>query len=46
MEAVRRSGEPLSLIAVDCGFADQAHMSRAIRRLANTTPGALRRLAA
>ena len=46
MEAVRRSSEPLSLVAQDCGFADQAHMSRAIRSLANTTPGALRRLAA
>ncbi len=46
MAAVRHSGEPLSFIAVDSGFADQAHMSRAIRSLANTTPGALRRLAA
>jgi AraC-like DNA-binding protein len=46
MAAVRASAEPLSLIAQDCGFADQAHMNRAIRSLANTTPGALRRLAA
>jgi AraC-like DNA-binding protein len=46
MDAVRRSAEPLSHIAVDSGFADQAHMSRAIRRLANTTPRVLRRLAA
>jgi AraC-like DNA-binding protein len=46
MAAVRVSGAPLSAVAQDCGFADQAHMSRAIRRLANTTPGALRRLAA
>ena len=46
MQSVRASSEPLSLVAQDCGFADQAHMSRAIRSLANTTPGALRRLAA
>jgi AraC-like DNA-binding protein len=46
MEAVRHSNAPLSLIAADSGFADQAHMSRAIRSLANTTPRALRRLAA
>lgn len=46
MQRVRASREPLSLVAQDCGFADQAHMSRAIRSLANTTPGALRRLAA
>jgi AraC-like DNA-binding protein len=43
---VRASAEPLSLIAQDCGFADQAHMSRAIRGLVRTTPAALRRLAA
>ncbi|THD58507.1 AraC family transcriptional regulator [Phenylobacterium sp.] len=44
--AVRDSPEPLSLIAQDCGFADQAHMSRAIQTLARTTPAGLRRLAA
>jgi AraC-like DNA-binding protein len=43
--AVRSSPEPLSFIAQDCGFADQAHMSRAIRTLAHTTPAALRRAA-
>jgi AraC-like DNA-binding protein len=43
--AVRTSAEPLSLIAQDCGFADQAHMSRAIRKLAQVTPAALRRAA-
>jgi len=42
---VRGSTEPLSLIAQHCGFADQAHMSRAIRGLARTTPAALRRAA-
>jgi len=42
--AVRDTIEPLSLVAQDCGFADQAHMSRAIKRLAQTTPAALRRV--
>jgi AraC-like DNA-binding protein len=46
IDAVRQSAEPLGFIAQDCGFADQAHMSRAIRGLARTTPAALRRLAA
>ncbi|MBS0361535.1 MAG: helix-turn-helix domain-containing protein [Proteobacteria bacterium] len=45
ISAVRVTAEPLSLIAQDCGFADQAHMSRAIRKLARTTPAALRRAA-
>jgi AraC-like DNA-binding protein len=45
INAVRACAEPLSFIAQDCGFADQAHMSRAIRSLACTTPAALRRLA-
>jgi AraC-like DNA-binding protein len=33
---------PLSAVAVDAGFTDQAHMSRALRLLAGTTPGGLR----
>lgn len=41
--ALRWTREPLSLVAQDCGFADQSHMTRAIRGLARTTPGALRR---
>jgi len=43
IDAVLHSQTPFSLIAQDCGFADQAHMSRAIGRLARTTPAALRR---
>jgi AraC-like DNA-binding protein len=45
LTAVRASTAPLSAIAHACGFADQAHMSRSIRRLANTTPKALRQRA-
>jgi AraC-like DNA-binding protein len=43
--AVQGTTQPLSLVALDCGFADQAHMSRAIKRLALTTPAGLRRTA-
>lgn len=43
IDAVMHSRTPFSLIAQDCGFADQAHMSRAIGRLAQTTPAGLRR---
>ncbi len=43
--ALRRSTDPLSFIAQDCGFADQAHMNRAVLKLAGATPVALRRAA-
>lgn len=42
---VQTTTKPLSLIAQDCSFADQAHMSRALKRLVRTSPGALRRAA-
>ena len=45
LAAIRAGGEPLSAIALDCGFADQAHMGRAVRRLAQATPSQLRRAA-
>src|SRR5262249_41618803 len=35
--------EPLSQIALACGFADQAHLSRAFRRVMGETPAAWRR---
>jgi AraC-like DNA-binding protein len=35
--------DPLSQIAIACGFADQAHLSRAFRRLTGRTPHAWRR---
>jgi AraC-like DNA-binding protein len=31
-------------VAQDCGFADQAHMTRAVVKLTGTTPSALRAL--
>lgn len=34
----------LAEIAAECGFADQSHMTRVIRRLVGVPPGALRRL--
>ena len=43
IEAVRGTQQPLQQIAQECGFSDQAHMSRAIRRMARTSPLALRR---
>ena len=43
IEALGRSREPLGAVAHDCGFADQAHMTRAVARLTGVTPSALRR---
>jgi AraC-like DNA-binding protein len=43
LDAVLHTRTPLSAIAQDCGFADQAHMARAIRTATHFTPGALRR---
>lgn len=43
--ALQASADPLSVIAYDCGFADQAHMSRAVRGLTKATPTELRRAA-
>jgi AraC-like DNA-binding protein len=42
-KAVRRITElPLSELAAECGFADQAHMSRAIKKLTGLSPGLLK----
>jgi AraC-like DNA-binding protein len=30
------------LIAAECGFADQSHLTRVFRKLAGTTPGRFR----
>lgn len=40
------SDVPLCEIALDCGLADQAHLSRVFRRVTGTTPSAWRRQAA
>jgi len=44
--ALRRLSDPASLadLALDAGFADQAHMTRAIVALTGRTPGVWRRL--
>lgn len=43
LEAVRATNTPLSQIAAQCNFADQAHMSRAIAALTGSSPAAVRR---
>lgn len=35
--------KPLSIIAVDCGLADQAHLTRLFRRIVGESPAAWRR---
>ena len=37
----RRAGDGLSQLALDAGYADQAHMTREVRRLAGRTPAAM-----
>ena len=37
------SNKPLCEVALDCGLADQAHLSRIFRRVTGTTPSAWRR---
>jgi AraC family transcriptional regulator len=37
------SGMPLAEVAITAGFADQSHMTRAVRTAYGVTPGALRR---
>lgn len=39
------TNEPIAKIAHDCGFFDQAHLTRALRAASKMTPGALRRRA-
>lgn len=38
-DAVRSSPQPIAGVALDHGFADQAHMSRAVRQLTGAPPG-------
>lgn len=40
--AALAGAEPLAAIAADCGYADQAHMTRAFRQWFGTSPGRFR----
>jgi AraC family chemosensory pili system transcriptional regulator ChpD len=40
-----RGAESLAAIALDLGFADQAHFTRAFRKVSGLTPGAYRKRA-
>jgi len=42
-ELMRTTRNPLSQIALDCGFADQTHLSKLFRRLTGRTPNNWRR---
>jgi AraC family transcriptional regulator len=42
-EMMRLSDEPLAQIALACGLADQAHLTKLFRRLVGNTPAAWRR---
>jgi AraC family transcriptional regulator len=45
-QCVTSSRRPLADIALDCGFSDQAHMTRLFARVLGITPSAMRRLSA
>ena len=42
-EMMRLTGEPLATIAVECGFADQAHFTRIFSCMVGVSPAAWRR---
>jgi AraC family transcriptional regulator len=42
-QLLETSAAPLSAIALDCGFADQSHLTRTFSRVAGVTPGTWRR---
>jgi len=42
---LERTGMPLPEVAATCGFADQSHMNRVLRRRLGATPGEVRRRA-
>jgi len=42
-DRMANSNDSLSVIALDCGLSDQAHLSRIFRRAMGTTPSAWRR---
>jgi AraC-like DNA-binding protein len=43
IDALLSTNAPLSCLAFECGFADQAHMTRAVAGLAGMPPGMMRR---
>jgi AraC family transcriptional regulator len=43
-EALRAGKQPIAEIALDCGFADQSHLSRRFRDLYGVAPAAYRRM--
>jgi AraC family transcriptional regulator len=45
-DRVASTALPLARVALEAGFADQAHLTRELRRATGLTPGALRRVAA
>ena len=44
-EAIQNTRTPLPAVALDCGFSDQAHMTRGVKRMTKMTPGEWRTLA-
>ena len=42
-ELLERTARPISDIALECGFADQSHLTRAFSRMFSTSPAAWRR---
>jgi AraC family transcriptional regulator len=45
MSRLAMSSDPISRIAIDCGFADQPHLTRVFRREVGVPPARFRRLA-
>jgi AraC family transcriptional regulator len=43
VDLLRHSQAPLAEIAVSCGFSDQSHMTRTLRKTLGLTPAAIRR---
>jgi AraC-like DNA-binding protein len=39
-----RQGEPVAAVAVSVGFADQAHFSKAFKRIVGVSPGQYRKI--
>jgi AraC-like DNA-binding protein len=46
MDRIEGGESNLSKIAAECGFADQPHMTRILRRETRLTPGRLRKTVA